>query len=156
MSFFIAEFFIIAYSCLLALHLHWQNIYNKVKFKSIHYENREKRCTRVSRIGKVEEEKIIGGTKVKTFIYDDTDILYNDEKYELRIEIQNEVEYVVNIRDVSLYTGKVFINIFDEDAMKIVKEEQEYIEGLSQRIWKIYSQNGDILREEIYQKGIKV
>ncbi|BBA49674.1 hypothetical protein [uncultured Fusobacterium sp.] len=127
-----------------------------MKFKSIHYENREKRCTRVSRIGKVEEEKIIGGTKVKTFIYDDTDILYNDEKYELRIEIQNEVEYVVNIRDVSLYTGKVFINIFDEDAMKIVKEEQEYIEGLSQRIWKIYSQNGDILREEIYQKGIKV
>ena len=123
-----------------------------MKFKSIHYENREKRCTRVSRIGKVEEEKIIGGTKVKTFIYDDTDILYNDEKYELRIEIQNEV----NIRDVSLYTGKVFINIFDEDAMKIVKEEQEYIEGLSQRIWKIYSQNGDILREEIYQKGIKV
>ena len=127
-----------------------------MKFKSIHYEKREKRCTRVSRIGKVEEEKIIGGTKVKTFIYDDTDILYNDEKYELRIEIQNEVEYVVNIRDVSLYTGKVFINIFDEDAMKIVKEEQEYIEGLSQRIWKIYSQNGDILREEIYQKGIKV
>lgn len=127
-----------------------------MKFKSIHYENREKRCTRVSRIGKVEEEKIIGGTKVKIFIYDDTDILYNDEKYELRIEIQNEVEYVVNIRDVSLYTGKVFINIFDEDAMKIVKEEQEYIEGLSQRIWKIYSQNGDILREEIYQKGIKV
>lgn len=127
-----------------------------MKFKSIHYENREKRCTRVSRIGKVEEEKIIGVTKVKTFIYDDTDILYNDEKYELRIEIQNEVEYVVNIRDVSLYTGKVFINIFDEDAMKIVKEEQEYIEGLSQRIWKIYSQNGDILREEIYQKGIKV
>ena len=127
-----------------------------MKFKSIHYENREKRCTRVSRIGKVEEEKVIGVTKVKTFIYDDTDILYNDEKYELRIEIQNEVEYVVNIRDVSLYTGKVFINIFDEDAMKIVKEEQEYIEGLSQRIWKIYSQNGDILREEIYQKGIKV
>ena len=127
-----------------------------MKFKSIHYENREKRCTRVSRIGKVEEEKIIGVTKVKTFIYDDTDILYNDEKYELRIEIQNEVEYVVNIRDVSLYTGKVFINIFDEDAMKIVKEEQEYIEGLSQRIWKIYSQNGDILREEIYQKGIKI
>lgn len=127
-----------------------------MKFKSIHYENREKRCTRVSRIGKVEEEKIIGVTKVKTFIYDDTDILYNDEKYELRIEIQNEVEYVVNIRDVSLYTGKVFINIFDEDAMKIVKEEQEYIEGLSQRIWKIYFQNGDILREEIYQKGIKV
>lgn len=127
-----------------------------MKFKSIHYENREKRCTRVSRIGKVEEEKIIGVTKVKTFIYDDTDILYNDEKYELRIEIQNEVEYVVNIRDVSLYRGKVFINIFDEDAMKIVKEEQEYIEGLSQRIWKIYSQNGDILREEIYQKGIKV
>lgn len=127
-----------------------------MKFKSIHYENREKRCTRVSRIGKVEEEKVIGVTKVKTFIYDDTDILYNDEKYELRIEIQNEVEYVVNIRDVSLYTGKVFINIFDEDAMKIVKEEQEYIEGLSQRIWKIYFQNGDILREEIYQKGIKV
>ncbi|WP_373080557.1 hypothetical protein [Fusobacterium varium] len=105
-----------------------------MKFKSIHYENKKKRCTRVSRIGKVEEEKIIGVTKVKTFIYDDTDILYNDEKYELRIEIQNEVEYVVNIRDVSLYTGKVFINIFDEDAMKIVKEEQEYIEGLSQRI----------------------
>ena len=127
-----------------------------MKFKSIHYENREKRCTRVSRIGKVEEEKVIGVTKVKTFIYDDTDILYNDEKYELRIEIQNEVEYVVNIRDVSLYTGKVFINIFDEDAMKIVKEKQEYIEGLSQRIWKIYFQNGDILREEIYQKGIKV
>ena len=120
------------------------------------YKNGEKRYIRISRIGKVEEEKITKGTKVKTFTYDDTDILYSDEKYELRIEIQNEIEYVVNIRDASLYTGKFFINIFDEDTMKIVKEEQEYIEGLPHGIWKIYSQNGDILREEIYQNGIKI
>lgn len=120
------------------------------------YKNGEKRYIRVSRIGKVEEEKITKGTKVKTFTYDNMDILYSDEKYELRIEIQNEIEYVVNIRDASLYTGKFFIDIFDEDTMKIVKEEQEYIEGLPHGIWKIYSQNGDILREEIYQKGIKI
>ena len=131
--------------------------YENGKIKSIvSYEDGRKGYIKISKIGKVAEKKLVKNTKVITTEYDNVESFYQDENYDLNVELRDDREYVINIKDAVLYTGKFMIEIFDDETEEVVKVEQSYKDGLADGEWSYYTLEGELLRKEIYSMGDRI